>query len=97
MQTSFTFSYPADEFNLERCVKSGQVFRWRDIGDGSWFGVDGEVWFHVRGDSGCFEIDTNESEDSFRRLFQLDRVRSCTRALQELSRCPAVRSPSFSS
>lgn len=82
MPTSFTLSYPADEFNLERCVRSGQVFRWRDLGDGSWLGVDGERWFHVRDLSGCYEVDTNASEENFRSLFQLDRdSKQITRAI----------------
>lgn len=103
MPTSFTLSYPAEEFNLPRCVKSGQVFRWRDLGDGSWLGVDGGAWFHVHAPQSPegpalsgpstdqqYRIESNESEDCFGSLFQLDK-NSKEIAQKVLKRGPELR------
>lgn len=43
----FDVSLPADHFDLELCVSSGQVFRWSRQADGGWVGVDGERWYRV--------------------------------------------------
>ena len=41
---------PADEFDLDLCVASGQVFRWDRRGDGIRVGVDGDRWYRVETD-----------------------------------------------
>ena len=43
----FDVSLPADHFDLELCVSSGQVFRWGRSVDGGWVGVDGDHWYRV--------------------------------------------------
>jgi N-glycosylase/DNA lyase len=48
MPFSYSISVPAGRFDLELCVSSGQVFRWRREDDGAWFGVDGDRWYRVR-------------------------------------------------
>lgn len=48
---------------------SGQVFRWRQLGDGAWIGADGDNWFRVRPG---FSIDSNTNEEAFRNYFRLD-------------------------
>lgn len=48
MPSEFSISTPAARLDLELCVSSGQVFRWRREEDGAWFGVDGDRWYRVR-------------------------------------------------
>lgn len=48
MPNSFSLTHPTDEFDLGRCVRSGQTFRWEELSDSRWLGVDGPTWFHVR-------------------------------------------------
>ncbi len=43
----FDIRLPADHFDLELCVSSGQVFRWGRSSDGGWVGVDGDRWYRV--------------------------------------------------
>lgn len=57
------------DFDLARCVTSGQVFRWVQRPDSSWFGVDGETWYHVSET----QIRSNHGPDCFVHLFQLDK------------------------
>lgn len=43
----FDVALPADHFDLELCVSSGQVFRWARHAEGGWLGVDGDRWYRV--------------------------------------------------
>lgn len=45
----FDVTLPADHFDLELCVSSGQVFRWARHPAGGWLGVDGDRWYRVAG------------------------------------------------
>lgn len=48
MALTYSISVPKGRLDLELCVSSGQVFRWRREEDGSWLGVDGNRWYRVR-------------------------------------------------
>ncbi len=69
----FEFSFPTDQFDLERCVSSGQVFRWTQTADAGWLGIDGAQWYRVSSsETGTLKVETNGTEEDFRRLFRLD-------------------------
>ena len=57
---------------MNRIAKSGQMFRWRILDDG-WEIHDGSNFYSLR-DLGHqqFEIESNQTEASFRRLFRLE-------------------------
>lgn len=48
MTNRFSVSQLAGRLDVELCVSSGQVFRWRREESGSWIGVDGDCWYRVR-------------------------------------------------
>lgn len=56
------------DFDLERCVSSGQVFRWSRLPSGAWLGAEGRFWFRLEG----AELETNGEREDFERLFRLD-------------------------
>ena len=62
----------SDRLDLEFCVSSGQVFRWQQLEDDSWLGIDGNTWFRVRQSEVSLSIESNEGPETFRRLFRLD-------------------------
>lgn len=69
----FTISFPQDQFDLQRTIYSGQVFRWATLKEGRWQGVDGGHWYRVtQRQPGTYEVETNATEEDFRRLFRLD-------------------------
>lgn len=43
----FDVTQPREHFDLELCVSSGQVFRWKHHPQGGWLGVDGDHWYRV--------------------------------------------------
>ena len=70
-----TFAIHIDpvDFDLARCVSSGQVFRWRLGPEGRWLGQDGADAFAVRiEDGGRLAVESTADEVAFRRLFRLD-------------------------
>jgi len=69
----FSVSLPPDQFDLQRCIYSGQVFRWTTLSEGRWEGVDGGHWYRVSlREPGAYEVETNGGEAAFRSLFRLD-------------------------
>lgn len=69
----FTVSLPPDQFDLQRCIYSGQVFRWITLAEDRWQGVDGGHWYRVtQKEPGLYEVETNGDEATFRRLFRLE-------------------------
>lgn len=64
---------PSAQLDIELCVTSGQVFRWKRVEDQAWLGVDGVHWFHVREEGHGFDVESNVGAEHFRRLFNLDR------------------------
>lgn len=64
-----TFYVPSSDFDLERCVTSGQVFRWSCI-EGVWIGVDGDDVYIAEPTEDGYRIQGDEA--AFRRLFRLD-------------------------
>jgi len=69
---SFTVEVQDGRLNLPLCVSSGQVFRWEQLEDGRWLGVDGAAWFLVRITGDRFEVESNVGREAFERLFRLD-------------------------
>lgn len=63
---------PPTELDLPLCVSCGQVFRWREVEPGRWFGVDGEHWYRVAVRGEDLSVDSNAEEPAFRALFRLD-------------------------
>ena len=70
--SSYSIIIPEDELDLQFCLSSGQVFRWQQIAEDRWLGVDGEHWFLIERSDELLSIDTNGDIDDFRRLFRLD-------------------------
>jgi N-glycosylase/DNA lyase len=70
---SFSVQIDPFDFDLVRCVSSGQVFRWRLGAAGRWVGQDGGDAFavEVRTD-GQLIVESTTDEAAFRRLFRLD-------------------------
>jgi N-glycosylase/DNA lyase len=69
----YRIEYSPNEFDLELCVGSGQVFRWNALPDGRIIGVDGPNWYAVTPvGSGVIEVSSNADEAAFVRLFRLD-------------------------
>jgi len=79
------FHPPASGLDLDRCLFSGQVFRWerervvppvpgafREDDDVRYRGVDGEHWFEITRPEERLIVETNGSEGDFARLFRLD-------------------------
>lgn len=73
---SFRLELPRGEVDLPLCVSSGQVFRWEELGDRTWLGVDGVHWYrvaiHETDRSLELNVDSNADESEFRRLFRLE-------------------------
>jgi N-glycosylase/DNA lyase len=87
----FRIEVSPDEFDLDLCVGSGQVFRWNALPDGRLIGVDGPNWFAVTPlGPGAYEIASNAPEDAFVRLFRLDEsLKSIEREI--VRRAPEIR------
>lgn len=60
----------AEPIDLEACLTSGQVFRWKQAGD-RWVGVDGEHALSIRS-TGPTELEVQGSEAAVASLFRLD-------------------------
>lgn len=65
-----TRSLPLTDFDIRRCIESGQAFRWDVRKDGSILGVDGDHWYLVRDSGDAFQVESNTNR--FRELFDLD-------------------------
>lgn len=68
----FQISVPSAEFDLGRCLRSGQVFRWRETAPGEWVGVDGAYWYRVEVGEDKTQVESNGTEGDFAKLFRLD-------------------------
>ena len=68
---------PDARLNLDLCLRSGQVFRWRRNEDRSWIGVDGADWYRFetsRSEGLALKvIGGNTDAEQTRRFFRLDR------------------------
>lgn len=53
-------------------MNSGQVFRWEQLPNGSWLGVDGGHWYRVELSETELSIVSNGTEADFASLFRLD-------------------------
>ncbi len=70
---SFTIETPPDHLDLDYCLRSGQVFRWQKLHDGSWLGVDGQTWYQIKEvANGRLEVSSNGTEQTFKSFFRLD-------------------------
>ncbi|HVL38315.1 MAG TPA: DNA glycosylase [Fimbriimonadaceae bacterium] len=70
---------PPSELDLPLCVSSGQVFRWEELPDGRWLGVDGEHWYLVKlpdsidwAGEQVLQVQSNASAGAFIHLFRID-------------------------
>ena len=72
MPTSFEIETPRDHLDLEFCLTSGQVFRWRKLDDSSWVGVDGDHWYRVVVTDDRLDVQSNAEQSDFESLFRLD-------------------------
>lgn len=80
---SFELAVPDGRLNLDLCLRSGQVFRWRKEEDGSWVGVDGEHWYRfntvaasqpvAQAEDLRIRVETNATQKDALRFFRLDR------------------------
>jgi N-glycosylase/DNA lyase len=84
---SFTVASP--HLDLDRCLFSGQVFRWWKTGDHSYEGVDGRNWFRVTQGESDTEIESNASLQTYRNLFNLE-VRTSWIGQMIVSRAPEM-------
>ncbi len=70
--TTFTIEITPNELDLGLCVSCGQTFRWSQLEDGRWLGVDGQTWYLARQEDDRIEVDTNGEQNGFVELFRLD-------------------------
>lgn len=72
----FTLKFQATELDIRRCSNAGQVFRWQEIGNNEFLGIDGGDWYHIFIIPGCdedtFEVTTSADECRFHSLFRLE-------------------------
>jgi N-glycosylase/DNA lyase len=59
-------------FDLELCVTSGQLFRWKEVADATRLGVDGDNWYRASLGPETILIDSNAGPEEFQSLFRLD-------------------------
>lgn len=57
--------------DLALCFQSGQLFRFRQVEDRCWEGVEGDYWYRISGTQ-LLRVETNGNELTVRRLFGLD-------------------------
>lgn len=69
---TFQLAVSSDELDLDRCLFSGQVFRWHKNPDGSYGGVDGQTWMNIRRVQEIVQIESNGSEADLVDLFNLN-------------------------
>ncbi len=69
---SFEVEAAPQELNFPLCVSSGQVFRWRQVGESEWFGVDGGFCYQVKVGEGLLAVKGTGTQSDFQRLFSLD-------------------------
>lgn len=69
---TFELAVPPGELDLDRCLFSGQVFRWHKNPDGSYDGVDGPTWMTICRENGLIQIESSGSQSAFVDLFNLD-------------------------
>ena len=62
----------AREINLERTLRSGQTFRWKQDDGGVWQGADGDAWYSLRQTDDAIEVSSNVTEDACRSYLDLD-------------------------
>ncbi|MBS1704110.1 MAG: hypothetical protein JST12_20780 [Armatimonadetes bacterium] len=68
----FTVIFEDGPVDMDRIARSGQMFRWRVV-DGGWEILDGDHHFRVRSSGpASFEVEGNQPEEVFRRLFRLE-------------------------
>jgi len=70
--TTFTIEITPNELDLGLCVSCGQTFRWTQIEDGRWLGVDGVNWYLASQEDDRIEVETNGEQNGFVELFRLD-------------------------
>ncbi len=81
--------------DLDRCLFSGQVFRWRKLCDGVYEGVDGNDWFFLRKTGKELSVESSASEAEFRRFCRLDA--DVDKVAEELRRVAPEMAPTISS
>lgn len=62
---------PSSELNVDACLSSGQVFRFKRTGDG-WRGVDGPNIIEAKFEGGKWSLSSKPDAYAYRRFFQLD-------------------------
>ncbi len=87
----FLVEFPPGRLDLRLCVSSGQVFRWQELPDGRWLGVDGPDFYLVELLSNSeARVQSNTTREAFWSLFRLDwdaeqieeKIRSCDPLLE---------------
>ncbi|HVT13805.1 MAG TPA: DNA glycosylase [Fimbriimonadaceae bacterium] len=68
---NFELTISPGELDLDRCLFSGQVFRWRKRPDGSYEGIDGRNLYTIRRTNGIVQIDTTASRAAIDDFFNL--------------------------
>lgn len=68
----FTRVDDLQELNLERCVRSGQVFRWTSVGPDHWEGGDGDTWWRANRRDGFWSIESNCDGAAWDAYFRMD-------------------------
>jgi len=60
------------DFDLARCVVSGQVFRWESPAPGHWRGADGATWWDAHEVLGGWSVVSNQPSSTWDRFFRGD-------------------------
>jgi len=69
----FQIEVPKGHLDLDYCLTSGQVFRWNRHSDGSWVGIDGYTWYHIKRTSkGPLEVFSNNGQEALESFLRLD-------------------------
>jgi N-glycosylase/DNA lyase len=68
----FDLDFPVGELDLPRCLQSGQVFRWQELPDGRWLGVDGETFYLAEPAAAQLRVTSNGHAEDLSRFLRLD-------------------------
>lgn len=69
---TFSISLADGRLDVSRCLSSGQIFRWEQLGPERTLVVDGDGWFLIEEHDRSLTVTSNQEQDAFDRLFRLD-------------------------
>lgn len=69
---TFRLDIARKDLDLRRCLTSGQVFRWTEVGDQRWVGIDGPNAYAIQQHDDGLDVQTNATLGDLRAFLRLD-------------------------